>query len=312
MKLKDKKILVTGGAGFLGNFVVDRLRKHEQVPEKNIFIPRSKNYDLRKLKDIKKLFNDFPADIIIHLAANVGGIGYNKENPGTLFYDNLIMGTQLLEQARLNKLEKFVAIGTVCSYPKFTSVPFKETNLWEGYPEETNAPYGLAKRMMLAQSQAYKQQYGFNSIFLLPVNLYGPRDNFGKRAHVIPDLIEKFAKAKKDKDKEVVLWGDGTPTREFLYVEDAAIGIILATKLYNKSGPVNIGIGAEISIKNLAKKIQDLIGFEGRIRWDTSKPNGQPRRCLDVSKAKEEFGFEAKTTLEEGLRKTIEGYFKDY
>ena len=308
MNLKNKKILVTGGAGFLGRYVVDKLKEIEQVPEKNIFVPRSKNYDLRKLEDIKKMFNDFSADIVIHLAAKVGGIGYNKENPGTLFYDNLIIGTQLMEEARINDLEKFVAVGTICAYPKVTSVPFKEENLWEGYPEETNAPYGLAKKMMLVQSQAYRKQYGFNSIFLLPVNLYGPRDNFDPlNSHVIPALMKKIKDAKEN-NSSLNIWGTGNASREFLYVDDAAEGIVLATKHYNKGSPINIGIGKEIKIKDLVEKLCDLMDFGEEIVWDTSKPDGQPRRCLDTSKAEKEFGFKAQTSLDEGLKKTIEWY----
>ncbi len=312
MELPKKKIIVTGGAGFLGRFVIDKLKKEELVPEKNIFVPRSKNYDLREKGDIKKMFEDFPANIVIHLAANVGGIGYNMKNPGILFYDNLVMGAQIIEQARSNNLEKFIAIGTTCAYPKFTPVPFKEEDLWQGYPEETNAPYGLAKKMMLVQSQAYRQQYGFNSIFLLPANLYGPKDNFNPdSSHIIPALIKKIREA-KDKKGNLNVWGTGNASREFLYVEDCAEAIILATKYYNKSEPVNLGSGREITIKELVNKISNLIGFKGEIYWDTSKPDGQPRRCLDVSKAESEFGFKAKTSFEEGLKNTIDWYFKNF
>jgi len=259
------------------------------------------------------MFSDFNADILIHLAAKVGGIGYNKKNPGSLFYDNIIMGAQIMEQARLNNLEKFVAIGTICSYPKFTEVPFKEEDLWKGYPEETNAPYGLAKKMLLVQSQAYRQQYGFNSIFLLPVNLYGPHDNFNpESSHVIPALIKKCCDAVKEKQDEITVWGTGKASREFLYVEDAAEGIALATERYNKEGPVNLGAGFEITIKELVEKIVKYTGFRGKVKWDKTKPDGQPRRCLDVSRAKKEFGFEAKTDFDEGLKNAIEWYKNIY
>ncbi len=302
--LKNKKIIVTGGAGFLGKHLVKKLIERG-IPKENIFIPHHKEYDLRKEQDIKRMFSDFKADIVIHLAGKVGGIGFNREKPGELFYDNLMMGIQLMEQARLNNIEKFVAIGTICAYPKFTPVPFKEENLWDGYPEETNAPYGLAKKMMLVQSQAYRQQYGFNSIFLLPVNLYGPGDNFDpSSSHVIPALIKKCFDAKE----KITVWGTGKASREFFYVEDAAEGIILATEKYNKSEPVNLGAGFEIIIKDLVEKIAKLTGFKGEIEWDRSKPDGQPRRMLDVSKAKEEFNFTAKTDFDEGLKKTIEWY----
>jgi len=305
--LKNKKIIVTGGAGFLGKHLVKKFIERG-VPRENIFIPYHKEYDLRKEQDIKRMFSDFKADIVIHLAGIVGGIGFNMEKPGELFYDNLMMGVQLMEQARLNKIEKFVAIGTICAYPKFTPVPFKEENLWNGYPEETNAPYGLAKKMMLVQSQAYRQQYGFNSIFLLPVNLYGPGDNFDpSSSHVIPALIKKCVDAKE----KITVWGTGTASREFLYVEDAAEGIVLATEKYNKSEPVNLGAGFEITIKDLVEKIAKLTGFKGEIEWDHSKPDGQPRRMLDVSKAKKEFNFTAKTNFDEGLKKTVEWYKKN-
>ncbi|MHB8277833.1 MAG: GDP-L-fucose synthase family protein [Candidatus Humimicrobiaceae bacterium] len=306
---KDKKIIVTGGAGFLGKFLVKVLEKKRYS---NIFVPTIEEYDLRKLEDIKRMYKNADANIVIHLAAVVGGIGANRENPGSFFYDNLIMGIQLMEEARLSGIEKFAALGTICAYPKFTPVPFKEENLWNGYPEETNAPYGLAKKMLLVQSQSYRKQYNFNSIYLLPVNLYGPGDNFDpKSSHVIPALIKKFYEAKMNGLEEVVVWGSGNATREFLYVKDCAEAIVLATEKYNKPDPVNIGAGFEISIKDLAYKIKNIIGFNGRIVWDTSKPDGQPRRSLDTSKAEKEFGFKAKTSFEEGLKKTIEWYI-DY
>ena len=309
--LKNKRIIVTGGAGFLGKHLVKKIIE-KGVPKENIFVPNFEEYDLRKEKYIKRMFSDFKADIVIHLAAKVGGIGFNREKPGELFYDNLIMGIQVMEQARLNNIEKFVALGTICAYPKFTPVPFKEKDLWNGYPEETNAPYGLAKKMMLIQSQAYRQQYGFNSIFLLPVNLYGPGDNFDpSSSHVIPALIKKCVDAVENNKDKITVWGTGKASREFLYVGDAAEGIILATEKYNKSEPVNLGAGFEITIKDLAEKIAKLTGFKGRIEWDISKPNGQPRRMLDVSKAKKEFNFTAKTNFDEGLKKTIEWYKKN-
>ena len=303
---KEKKILVTGGAGFLGSFVVEQL-KEKSVGEEYIRVPRSKDWDLRRLENCIKSVKD--VDIVIHLAANVGGIGYNQKYPGSLFYDNAIMGIQIMEAARQEDVGKFVAVGTICAYPKYTPVPFKEGNLWNGYPEETNAPYGLAKKMMLVQSQAYRQQYGFNSIFLLPVNLYGPRDNFDlESSHVMPALIRKFTEAIQNNKKEIEVWGTGKASREFLYVEDAARGIILATERYNKPEPVNIGAGFEIKIKDLVELIAELTGFKGEIRWDTSKPDGQPRRCLDVSKAKKDFGFEAKVDLRKGIERTFRWY----
>ena len=306
MQLKTKKILVTGGAGFLGSFVVEKLLVLG-VPKKNIFIPRSKDLDLRKLENcIRAVRNQ---DIVIHLAGNVGGIGYNRENPGVLFYDNLIMGVQLMEAARQAEVEKFVAIGTVCSYPKFTPVPFRETNLWNGYPEETNAPYGLAKKMLLVQSQSYRQQYDFNAIYLLPVNLYGPRDNFDpKTSHVIPALIKKIVDSKKTGKKYIDVWGTGKASREFLYVEDCAEGIVLATEKYNKPDPVNLGANREIKIKDLVKIICKLINFKGEVRWDKTKPDGQPKRMTDATLAKKEFGFGSKTSIEEGLKETINWY----
>jgi GDP-L-fucose synthase len=306
MNLKNKKILVTGGSGFLGSFVVENLLK-KGVPQKNIIIPRSKDFDLRKLEDCKKILENI--DIVIHLAAKVGGIGFNREHPGQLYYDNLIMGAQLMEEARKKGVEKFVAIGTICAYPKHTPTPFKEKDLWIGYPEETNAPYGLAKKMMLVQSQAYRQEYNFNSIYLLPVNLYGPRDNFDPNSsHVIPALIKKFFEAKKQNLKTVEVWGTGKATREFLYVENAAEAIVLATEKYNKSEPINIGSGMEISIKDLVEKISKIVEYKGKIIWDKTKPDGQPRRNLDVQKAKKEFGFKANTKFDVGLKETIEWY----
>ena len=303
---KDKRVIVTGGAGFLGSYVVEKLKERGCD---NIFVPLVEDYDLTKEKNIFRLYQDYPADIVIHLAAVVGGIGANRENPGKFYYDNLVMGAMLMEYARQFKVDKFIAIGTICAYPKFTPVPFKEEDLWNGYPEETNAPYGLAKKMMLVQSQAYRIQYGFNSIFLLPLNLYGPRDNFNpKSSHVIPALIRKFIEAKEEEKEEVVCWGTGKPTRGFLYVEDAAEGILLATEKYNKSVPVNLGTDLEISIKDLAELISKFCGFKGTIRWDTSKPDGQPRRRLDTSRAEREFGFKAGMTFEEGMKRTIEWY----
>lgn len=303
---EQMKIVVTGGAGFLGSFVVDKLKDRGC---KNIFIPRSKDYDLIENEDIKKLYIDAKPDIVIHLAAVVGGIGANRENPGRFFYENLMMGVQLMEQARLAGIDKFVAVGTICSYPKFSPIPFKEEDLWNGYPEETNAPYGLAKKALLVQAQAYRQQYGLNSIYLLPVNLYGPGDNFDPgSSHVIPALIKKCFDAIKNNENEIVVWGTGKATREFLYVEDCAEGIILATERYNKPDPVNLGAGFEISIKDLAELIVELTGFKGKINWDTTKPDGQPRRCLDTTKAEKEFGFKAKTKFEEGLKNTINWY----
>jgi GDP-L-fucose synthase len=304
---KNKKFLVTGGAGFLGSFILEKLEE-KGVNGKDIRVPRSKDTDLRKWENCVNAVKNI--DIVIHLAAKVGGIGYNMKYPATLFYDNAIMGIQMMEAARQEDVEKFVAVGTICAYPKFTPVPFKEENLWNGYPEETNAPYGLAKKMMLVQSQAYRQQYEFNSIYLLPVNLYGPRDNFDlESSHVIPALIRKFRVAVENNKKEVEVWGTGKASREFLYVEDAAEAIILATEKYNQPEPVNIGAGFEIKIKDLVELIAELTGFDGEIRWDTTKPNGQPRRCLDVGRAKKEFWFDAKVDFREGLEKTIEWYF---
>ena len=325
-----KRVLVTGGAGFLGSYVVEKLQERGC---KNIFVPRSKDYNLVEMDSVKRVYRDAKPDIVIHLAARVGGIQANRANPGKFFYENLMMGAQMMEVGRQVRIEKFVAIGTVCAYPKFTPVPFKEEDLWSGYPEETNAPYGLAKKMFLVQAQAYRQQYGFNAIYLLPVNLYGPRDNFNpESSHVIPALIRKCLEAqgkvkaevksgpifdfhsqskpepKPQPGHSVTIWGTGKATREFLYVEDAAEGILLAAERYNKPDPINLGAGFEISIKDLVQMIAKLTGFGGEIIWDPSKPDGQPRRMLDVSKAEKEFGFKAKTSFEEGLSKTIERY----
>ncbi len=304
----SKRIAVTGGKGFLGRHLIKKLT-YEGC--RHIASFGSSKYNLLNLDDIKRMYDDTKPDIVIHLSARVGGIGFNLENPASLFYENLMMGTQLLHEGYLRNIEKFVAIGTICAYPKFTPVPFKEDNLWNGYPEETNAPYGLAKKMMLVQSQAYRQQYGFNSIFLLPVNLYGPGDNFDPTSsHVIPALIKKCVDAALNNENKVVVWGTGKITREFLYVEDAAEAIAFATQKYDKSEPVNIGAGFEISIKELVELIVELTDFKGRIVWDDTKPDGQPRRTLDTTKALEEFGFKAKTSLREGLKKTIEWYKK--
>lgn len=303
----NKKVLVTGGAGFLGFFVVEKLIKERNVNPEGLVIPKSKDMDLRIWENCVKVVKDI--DIVLHLAGKGGGIGYNRRYPATLFYDNIIMNTQLMEAARREGVEKFVGIGTVCSYPKYTPIPFKEENLWDGYPEETNASYGLSKKTMLVQSQAYRQQYGFNSIHLLMVNLYGPRDSFDpERSHVIPALIKKVVDAKLERRNEVVVWGTGKASREFLYVEDAAEGILLATEKYNKSDPVNLGSGREITIKELVDLIVKLTGYGGKIVWDTSKPDGQPRRCLETTRAKKEFEFEAKTDFEEGLKRTIDWY----
>jgi len=307
---KGKRVLITGGAGFLGSFVVEKLRDKECG---SIFVPRSKDYDLVQMGSVRRLYRDACPDIVIHLAAVVGGIGANRASPGRFFYENLVMGVQMMELGRQAGVEKFVAIGTVCSYPKFTPVPFKEEDFWNGYPEETNAPYGLAKKMLLVQSQAYRQQYGMNSIFLLPVNLYGPRDNFDPdSSHVIPALVKKCFDALKNNDKEIEVWGTGKATREFLYVEDAADAILLASEFYNSSHPVNLGAGFEISIADLTNLIAKHVGFMGTIQWNTSKPDGQPRRMLDTLKARQEFGFEAKTSLEEGIAKTVAWYRKKY
>ena len=307
---KDKRVTLTGGQGFLGKSVSAQLQKKGCA---HLAIPSRREYDLRELSAIKALLKSTKPDIVIHLAASVGGIGANLENPGKYFYENLIMGVQLIEQARIYGLKKLVAIGTICAYPKYTQVPFKEEDLWKGYPEESNAPYGLAKKMLLVQSQAYRAQYGFNSIYLLPVNLYGPRDNFSpKDSHVIPALIKKCFDAKRCGEDRVTVWGTGRASREFLYVDDAARAIILATERYNKSDPVNIGAGFEITIKELAQKIVHLTGFKGEIIWDKTKPDGQPRRCLDTSKAKKEFGFTAAVDLDAGLKRTINWYKQEF
>ncbi|MHB8117583.1 MAG: GDP-L-fucose synthase family protein [Methanothrix sp.] len=303
---KGKKVLLTGGAGFLGREVNSALVESGASPD-DIQVPRSKETDLRRWENCQEAVKDI--DLVIHLAARVGGIGFNRMYPAQLFYDNAIMGIQLMEAARQEGVGKFVVVGTVCAYPKFTPVPFREGEIWNGYPEETNAPYGLAKKMLLVQSQAYRQQYDFNSIFLLPVNLYGPGDNFDpESSHVIPALIRKFSEAVKSGSKTVEVWGTGVASREFLYVEDAARGIVIAAERYDKPDPVNLGSGKEINIKDLVEMIARLTGFEGEINWDTTKPDGQPRRCLDVSRAKREFGFEAEMGFEEGLRRTISWY----
>ena len=303
----NKRVVVTGGAGFLGSVVVAQLR---QQGCRDIWVPRSQDYDLVQMDAVRRLYDDAAPDIVLHLAARVGGIGANQANAGRFFYDNLMMGTQLMEVGRQRGLEKFVALATICAYPKYTPVPFREDDLWSGYPEETNAPYGLAKKMMLVQAQAYRQQYGFNAIVLFPVNLYGPGDNFDMQtSHVIPALIRKCVEAQAKDEPRVVLWGDGSPSREFLYVDDAARAILMAAKHYNGHEPVNIGTGEEITIQNLAHLIADEVGYKGELVWDTGKPNGQPRRCLDTTRAKQLFGFEAAMKLRAGLRTTI-GWFQ--
>ncbi|MEN6317418.1 MAG: GDP-L-fucose synthase [Syntrophaceae bacterium] len=304
--MKEKRITITGGKGFLGKHLY---RKMQEKEYRNLSVADLPEYNLISAEDVKRMYDLTRPDIVIHLAAKVGGIGFNQQNPGTLFYDNIMMGVQLLHEGYLRKIDKFVALGTICAYPKFTPVPFKEEDIWNGYPEETNAPYGLAKKMILVQSQAYRQQYGFNSIFLLPVNLYGPGDNFDPNSsHVIPALIKKCVDAIVSGEEEIIVWGTGKATREFFYVEDVVDAIILATEKYNKSDPINIGAGFEISIKDLVDLIVELTGFKGKIVWDTTKPDGQPRRMLDTTKAFNEFGFKAKTDFREGLRKTIEWY----
>lgn len=301
-----RRVCVTGGAGFLGSYVLERLR---QRGAGDIFVPQIEEFDLVQPQVVARMLDTARPDIILHLAAHVGGIGANRAHPAEFFYDNLMMGVQLLHQAWQRGVEKFVALGTVCAYPKFTPVPFREDNLWDGYPEETNAPYGLAKKMLLVQSQSYRQQYGYNSIFLIPVNLYGPGDNFNlETSHVIPALIRKCIEAQERGEKEVVVWGDGSPTREFLYADDAAEGILLAAERYSQSDPVNLGSGREIRIRDLAEMIARLTGFEGKLAWDTSKPNGQPRRALDTSRAEALFGFRAQTSFEDGLRNTVDWY----
>jgi GDP-L-fucose synthase len=299
----DKRVCVTGGAGFLGSFLVEELRSRGA---EHVFVPQRQEFDLTQHGDIVRMLEVGRPDVIIHLAAVVGGIGANRANPGRFFYENAMMGVELIDRARLAGVAKFVALGTVCAYPKFAPVPFREDDLWNGYPEETNAPYGLAKKMMLVQLQAYRQQWGFDGIFLLPVNLYGPRDNFDlESSHVIPAMIRKLTTA-RETGETVVLWGDGTPTREFLYVEDCARAIALASELYDSSDPVNIGAGWEISMKDLAQTIAQAVGYEGEILWDTSKPNGQPRRKLDVTRAQERFGFSAEIPFDVGIRRTVE------
>jgi GDP-L-fucose synthase len=301
-----RRVVVTGGHGFLGSYVVEKLSSHGA---RQVLVPAHADYDLRQLSAVERMYRDMQPDIVIHLAALVGGIGANRDRPGEFFYHNLIMGAQLMEVARDRGIEKFVSIGTVCAYPKFTPVPFREEDLWNGYPEETNAPYGLAKKMLLVQGQAYRQQYGFRSIFLLPVNLYGPRDNFDPAvSHVIPALIRKCVEARDSGASEIVVWGDGSPTREFLYAEDAAEGIVLAAERYDKPEPVNLGSSFEISIRDLVSLVAELTGFQGTIRWDTAQPNGQPRRKLDTARAEQEFGFRATVDFRKGLGRMIEWY----
>jgi GDP-L-fucose synthase len=305
MNLAGKRVTVTGGAGFLGSFVVEKLRARGA----EVHIPRIEEVDLTRLEDIRRTLEAARPELVIHLAAKVGGIGANLVNQATFFYENLMMGVQLLHECHLRRVEKVVAVATICAYPKFAAIPFREDDLWSGYPEETNAPYGLAKKMLLVQSQVYRQQYGFNSCVLFPVNLYGPRDNFHlESSHVIPAMIRKCVAAREQGEETVTLWGDGTPTREFLYVEDAAEGIVAAAERYDASDPVNLGNGVEISIRDLAGEIARATGFAGRFVWDTSKPNGQPRRCLDVSRARERFGFVARTSFADGLKQTVDWY----
>ena len=306
LDLPSKRVLVTGGGGFLGSHVVERLRRQgcQQVA-----VPRRRDFDLTQAEAIERLFRECRPEVVIHAAATVGGIGANRDNPGRFFYENAVMGIQLIEACRRHGVQKTVVLGTICAYPKFTPVPFREEALWDGYPEETNAPYGIAKKALLVQCQGYREQYGMNAVFLLPVNLYGPRDNFDlNSSHVIPALMRKCLEARDRGDREITLWGDGSPTREFLYVEDAADAIVMATELYDSADPVNLGSGEEISIRSLAETIAGLTGFTGRMAWDTTKPNGQPRRCLDVSRAAREFGFRARTPLDTGLRATMDWY----
>jgi len=306
LDLSKKRILVTGGAGFLGRQVIDHLQQAGADKHK-IIVPRSREYDLRSLEGCQRAVEQ--QDVVIHLAAHVGGIGLNREKPAELFYDNLMMGTQLIHTAYQAGVEKFVCVGTICAYPKFTPVPFKEENLWDGYPEETNAPYGIAKKALLVQLQAYRQQYGFNGIYLLPVNLYGPEDNFDpSSSHVVPALIRKVYEAQQKGETKLFVWGDGSPTREFFYSTDAARGIVMATQYYNDPEPVNLGTGSEISIRDLVELICQLMSFEGEIVWETDKPNGQPRRCLDTQRAKQAFGFTAQMDFKQGLKNTIEWY----
>ncbi len=306
MDLASKRVAITGGHGFLGSHLVERLRS---MGCRELFVPAHRDFDFTQMDAADRLFREFRPQVLIHLAAAVGGIGANRENPGRFFYENAIMGIQLIEAARRHNLEKALILGTICAYPKFTPLPFREDELWNGYPEETNAPYGIAKKALLVQCQAYREQYGLNAIFLLPVNLYGPRDNFDlTSSHVIPAMIRKCVEAVQQNRGEIVLWGDGSPTREFLYVEDAVTGILAASERYDKPEPVNLGSGMEISIRDLAQKVAKLTGFHGRIVWDIEKPNGQSRRSLDVSRAEKEFGFRAATDFDEGLRRTVEWY----
>ncbi len=308
MDLSKERILVTGGAGFLGTFVCRKLREMSVTPDR-IAVPRRIDYDLTKEHEVSRVYHDFDPSVVIHLAAEVGGIGANQANPGRFFYANMAMGLHMIEHARLNRVSKFVQVGTVCAYPKFAPIPFKEESLWDGYPEETNAPYGIAKKALLVMLQSYREQYGLNGIYLLPVNLYGPGDNFSlQSSHVIPAIVRKCVDAKRLGEKEIVCWGDGSPTREFVYVEDAATAIVAAAEQYDRGEPVNVGSGVETSIRRLVERIADITGFTGSIRWDTTRPNGQPRRCLDTSRARNLFGFTASVSLEEGLRRTVAWY----
>jgi GDP-L-fucose synthase len=310
LDLSRERIVITGGAGFLGKWLQKQLLLRNANPDR-MLIPQISEFDLTKEADVIRMYRSMEPTVVIHLAAQVGGIGANRENPGRFFYSNMAMGLHLIEHARINKVKKFVQVGTICAYPKFTPVPFKEENLWEGYPEETNAPYGIAKKALLVMLQAYRAQYGLGGIYLLPVNLYGPGDNFDlNSSHVIPALIRKFCHAVKNNLSEVAVWGTGSASREFLYVEDAARAIAMAAQSYDSPEPVNIGAGFEITIRDLAEKIRDFTGFKGHLAWDSSKPDGQPRRCLDVSRAKENFGFEAKTSFDTGLKSTIEWWLK--